>query len=111
MYRFWQHLSQFCRTLGEETVYQILVMFYCLFEEKVPPQIKTTIIGALGYFIAPLDFIPDLAPFMGLTDDITALGSAYMLAQIYATPEVREKAERKRDEIFRRNNKQLKEEN
>ena len=68
-------------------------------EEKVPPQIKTTIIGALGYFIAPLDFIPDLAPFIGLTDDITALGSAYMLAQIYATPEVREKAERKRDEM------------
>jgi hypothetical protein len=34
-----------------------------------------------------------------------------MLAQIYATPEVREKAERKRDEIFRKENKQLKEEN
>ena len=78
-------------------------MFYCLFEPSVPAHVKATIVGALSYFIAPIDLIPDVAPMIGLSDDIIAIASAYAMAQIYATPQVREKAQNKVDEIFRNN--------
>ena len=98
---FWNHLGKFFNNLGQEVVYQILVMFYCLFEPNVPAHVKATIVGALSYFIAPIDLIPDIAPIVGLSDDITAIASAYAMAQIYATPQVREKAQKKVDEIFK----------
>ena len=107
---FWNHLSKFFSKLGQEVVYQILVMFYCLFEPSVPSHIKATIVGALSYFIAPIDLIPDLAPIVGLSDDITAIASAYAMAQIYATPQVREKAQNKVDEIFKNNKVEAEEE-
>lgn len=100
---FWNCLGKWFNKLGQEVVYQILVMFYCLFEPSVPAHVKATIVGALSYFIAPIDLIPDIAPIVGLSDDITAIASAYAMAQIYATPEVREKAQNKVDEIFRNN--------
>ncbi|WP_211605080.1 YkvA family protein [Vreelandella arcis] len=37
---------------------------------------KTTIYGALGYFISPVDAIPDLAPIVGYADDIGVLAGA-----------------------------------
>ncbi len=36
-------------------------------------MIGVTVLGALGYLIAPVDFIPDLIPGMGFVDDIGAL--------------------------------------
>lgn len=54
----------------------------CLYEMLIDPdhtlpwKTKAYIIGALGYFISPLDAIPDVGPFLGLVDD--ALLVAYI---------------------------------
>ena len=37
---------------------------------------KTVLAGALGYFIFPIDAIPDFIPAIGYSDDMTVLVSA-----------------------------------
>jgi uncharacterized membrane protein YkvA (DUF1232 family) len=41
---------------------------------KIPIKSILSIIGALVYFLAPLDAIPDLVPFLGLVDDAFIIG-------------------------------------
>jgi uncharacterized membrane protein YkvA (DUF1232 family) len=48
-------------------------------DADTPNWAKTIVIGALGYFIFPVDIIPDFVPVVGFTDDfavmILALGA------------------------------------
>ncbi len=37
---------------------------------QVETKSLATIVGVLIYFVSPLDFIPDVLPILGLTDDI-----------------------------------------
>ena len=58
------------------------------------------ILGALGYFILPLDLIADVIPVFGFTDDIAPLTLAYKALQVSVTPEIDAKAQAKVDELF-----------
>ena len=55
-------------------------------------QHKMIIIGALGYFILPIDLIPDFIPVAGFTDDASALVACLKTVSDNVTPEVRTKA-------------------
>ena len=57
-----------------------------------PAWARATAYGALGYFILPLDTIPDFLAIVGFTDDIAVLTAAIALAQSHITDEHREKA-------------------
>lgn len=57
---------------------------------------KATIIGALGYFICPLDVISDVIPVAGYTDDAGVLA----MCAIYIDADVEEKAKNKVNAIF-----------
>lgn len=52
---------------------EVLVMYYCLMDASTPIWVKTLIIAALGYFISPIDAIPDMILFVGYTDDAAVL--------------------------------------
>ncbi len=54
----------------------------------------------MGYFISPLDLIPDFIPFVGFSDDLGAVVAALMLAQMYVDDDVKRKARAKIDDIF-----------
>lgn len=54
----------------------ILALYQYVIDSKVSWHRKAIVVGALVYFIAPIDAIPDLAPLFGYLDDlgvITAL--------------------------------------
>ena len=53
-----------------------------------------------GYFIFPVDLIPDFTPVVGYSDDASAIGLALLLAQMYITEAVKAKARSKMQEIF-----------
>ncbi len=57
---------------------------------------------AFGSHRRPFDFLPDFMPFMGYTDDLSAILLATMMAQAYIDDEVREKARQKLGSIFGR---------
>ncbi|MFH1114726.1 MAG: YkvA family protein [Pseudomonadota bacterium] len=73
---FWSRLKGRAKKLGKGGLKHALTLYYTLNEPNVPTWAKTVIIGALGYFIFPLDAIPDFVPFVGLTDDLGVLTAA-----------------------------------
>ena len=85
---------------GISVVYGALLLFYALKDPSVPMKAKATIIGALGYFIAPLDLIADPIPVAGYGDDLAAIITALGIISIYLTEETKQKARNKTKELF-----------
>ncbi|KMT23251.1 YkvA family protein [Clostridium cylindrosporum] len=81
-------------------VYGALLLFYSLKDPDVPKKAKTTIIGALGYFIVPTDLMADIVPVVGFGDDLTAIISALSIIAIYISPETKNRAKEKTKELF-----------
>ncbi|MCB2204853.1 DUF1232 domain-containing protein [bacterium] len=48
----------------------LIALFRYFSDAAVPWQKKTIVVGALLYFISPLDAIPDFAPLAGYLDDL-----------------------------------------
>ena len=79
---------------GLELIYKVLQLWYVLQKPEVPYPIKATIVGALMYFILPVDSIPDFLPG-GFVDDMAAIAFALSMATLYVDEEVNEKARKK----------------
>ena len=74
---FREKLTRYARVAGREVVEKALWLYYAMQEEKAPAWAKATIVGALGYFITPLDAIVDLTPVVGYADDLGVLALGY----------------------------------
>ena len=98
--KLWDKLKKFALKLGENTTYYILILYYVLQSPDVSGRNKALIIGALGYFILPIDLIPDVIPVLGFTDDVAALTLAYNAIKASVTPEIEAKAKAKLAEWF-----------
>ena len=79
---------------GLELIYKVLQLWYVLQKPEVPYPIKATIVGALMYFILPVDSIPDFLPG-GFVDDMAAIAFALSMASLYVDEDVNEKARKK----------------
>ncbi|WP_164999553.1 YkvA family protein [Salinicola tamaricis] len=60
-----------------------LQLYFVLKRPDVPIWAKSTIIGALGYFISPLDAIPDVIAGVGFTDDASVLAAHWSRSRSY----------------------------
>ena len=76
------------KKVGAGLIYKALQLFYVTQNPNCPMKIKAGIFAALGYFISPIDMIPDFAPIVGYTDDAAAIAIALTLAHIYIDDEV-----------------------
>ena len=56
--------------------------------------------GALAYFISPIDAIPDPIPVIGFTDDLGVLIGAVATIAAHITPKEKKKAAEKMAEWF-----------
>ena len=83
-----------------KVIYYVLLLFYVLKDEDTPREHKMIIIGALGYFILPIDLIPDFIPVAGFTDDAAALLACLKTVSDNVTPEVKANASQKLHEWF-----------
>ncbi|WP_110654711.1 YkvA family protein [Salinicola halimionae] len=91
--RFWRKLSRFGKRAGREVALKALQLYFVLKRPDVPFWAKSTIIGALGYFISPLDAIPDFIVGVGYTDDASVLAAALVAVSIYIDEDVKRQAE------------------
>ncbi len=69
-----------------------IAAYYCARDRATPIQVKAVIMGALAYFVIPLDVIPDFLTGLGFTDDATVFYIAYQTISKHVTGEHREKA-------------------
>ena len=99
---FWSKIKSKIKSAGLQLIYKAMQLYYATENPNCPAKVKAGIYAALGYFIAPLDLMPDFVPFGGYTDDLSAILLATMMAQAYIDDEVREKARQKLGSIFGR---------
>ncbi|HAO61680.1 MAG TPA: hypothetical protein DCQ90_07135 [Erysipelotrichaceae bacterium] len=93
--KLFEKIMKFAKYAGIRVIYLALLLFYTLQQAATPKWAKSVIIGALGYFILPLDFIPDFIPVAGFSDDITALLSVLVAVALYVNEETKMKAKAK----------------
>ncbi len=89
---FWIKLKNFAQKAGVQTVYSALLLFYAYQRKDTPRWAKNVVLGVLGYFLAPIDAIPDLSPILGYTDDIGVLSFGLVTIATYVNDDVKERA-------------------
>lgn len=96
-----QHkIVKYGKTIGLSIIYKVLQLWYVLQKPDVPAKTKAIIMGALGYLISPLDFIPDLTPVLGYNDDIAAIVFTLVLVQQYIDDDVKERSRQQLAKMF-----------
>ena len=85
-------IGKVCKKAGIKAIYYELLLYYVLMDGNTSLKDKGIIIGALGYFILPIDLIPDFIPVAGFTADLAALTACLHTVKANITPAVRKKA-------------------
>lgn len=70
----------------------LLAAWICARDPATPRRVKLTLLAALGYFVLPLDALPDVMPLLGFTDDAAVIAAALAAVAGSITPQHREKA-------------------
>ena len=94
-----QKIKKVAKKAGAKVIYVVLVLYYASFDKSIPLKDRMMILAALGYFICPVDLIPDAIPG-GFADDMGAL--AFVVKKVWnnITPEVFRKARARLNEWF-----------
>jgi uncharacterized membrane protein YkvA (DUF1232 family) len=71
---------------------ELLAAYYCAFDKQTPRHVQGALLGAIAYFVLPFDFVPDMLPFLGFTDDAAILATAIRMVASHIRPEHREAA-------------------
>jgi uncharacterized membrane protein YkvA (DUF1232 family) len=89
------------RKAGVSVIYATLLLYYVLKDPNTPSKAKLIIASALGYFILPLDLIPDFIPVTGFTDDLSALILALQQVAHHIKPLHKQQARQKLKNWFK----------
>ena len=99
--RFWKKVERVAKKVGATVLLPVFTLYYMLQDDKVSLQRKAYIVGALGYFILPIDLIPDgILPVIGFTDDIAVMTLVLKLVKDSITPEIKARANARVSEII-----------
>jgi uncharacterized membrane protein YkvA (DUF1232 family) len=89
------YISKYLKSISTKGVYIVLLLIYAYKDVDTPAWAKRIIIGALAYFVSPIDSIPDLTPFIGMTDDMGVLSFGLVTIACYIDNDVKLKAKEK----------------
>ena len=96
--QMWNKIKGFFFEAGINLVIKVLQLWYVLQKPEVPVHVKVAIMGAIAYFVMPVDFILDVLPG-GYHDDLLAVTLTLFATEEYIDDEVRRKAREKVMEI------------
>lgn len=99
--RLWKKIERVAKKVGATALLPVFTLYYMLQDDKVSLQHKAYIVGALGYFILPIDLIPDgILPVIGFTDDIAVMTLVLKLVKDSITPEIKARANQRVAEVM-----------
>ncbi len=90
--RFWKTMKRALRHLPFAE--DVVAGYYCATDRTTPPRVRTLLFGALGYFVLPIDTIPDIIAGVGFTDDAAVLLATLAMVRAHIRPAHREAAQR-----------------
>jgi uncharacterized membrane protein YkvA (DUF1232 family) len=99
--KFWKKLLKSVRLVGIGVIEKALVLYYSAKDEATPKWAKSVIFGTLGYFIFPVDAIPDIIPVAGYTDDLSVIIAAFGTVALYVKEEHKTRAREKVENLMR----------
>lgn len=97
---FWGKVPKVAKKAGVKVIYLVLLFYYVLKSPYTDKTDRTLIYGALGYFILPIDIVPDAIPMVGFSDDLAALVALYIAIRRSITPEIEAQAKAKLEKWF-----------
>lgn len=97
---FWAKIRGFARSAGLEVLEKAFVLYYTLDDPETPYWARAIIISALGYFVLPIEAIPDPVPAVGYSDDLAVLAAALATVIVHVKPETFQRARRRAEEIL-----------
>jgi len=100
-------ISRFAKKAGLNTTYYVLLLYNMLVSSAISLREKAVVVGALGYFISPLDVIPDLILGTGFLDDASVLVLALGSVVNSITPSIKESAKKHLHKWFNFNDEEL----
>lgn len=87
---FWRKLRRVAGQIpfAEDAV----AAFYCARDPATPWRVRGILLGALAYFVMPVDVIPDFIAVLGFTDDAAVLAFALRTVSVHITERHRTRA-------------------
>ncbi len=82
-------ISKFASKAGLKTIYYALILYHLVVKNYNPVAI-----GALGYFILPIDVAPDFMFGIGYIDDASVLYLALSYLESQITPDIKKAAKK-----------------
>jgi uncharacterized membrane protein YkvA (DUF1232 family) len=93
---FWKTLRRAARHVPFSE--DVVAGYYAAIDRETPGRVRTMLLGALAYFVLPLDTIPDFLAGVGFTDDATILLATLAMVRAHIRPRHREAARRALDD-------------
>lgn len=90
--KFWPKMKRVMRQIPFAR--DVVAAYYCAIDPDTPARAKGILFAALGYFILPIDIIPDMLVVVGFTDDIAVLTAALAMIRTHIKMEHYEAADR-----------------
>lgn len=90
---FWPKLARLAGKLPFSE--DLLAAYYCAFDRSTPNHVRFVLLGALAYFVMPVDVVPDMLPVFGFADDAAMLAAALKAVSDAIRPEHRDAAKQK----------------
>jgi uncharacterized membrane protein YkvA (DUF1232 family) len=97
---FWLKVKNNGKSFGKVFAEKAFSLYYSARDKDTPKWAKGVIIGALAYFIMPLDAIPDFLPAVGYSDDLVTLATAIGVVAMHVKEEHTLKAKEISRKIF-----------
>lgn len=71
---------------------EAVAIWYAARDPRTPTKVKAILLGAIAYFVLPVDVIPDFIAGLGYTDDLGVLIAAWRAVRPHVTDEHRSRA-------------------
>ena len=94
--RFWKKLKRVLTRIPFAE--DLVAAYYCAADKETPGYVRAVLLGAVAYFILPIDMVPDILAGLGFTDDASVLAAAIAAVGRHLQPRHRERARRALDE-------------
>jgi uncharacterized membrane protein YkvA (DUF1232 family) len=73
--------------------HDVAAAWFCAIDPATPRRVRLILMGALAYFVMPMDAIADFLPLVGFTDDAAVMAAAIATVAGSITPNHRKKAD------------------